>query len=559
MSVKSQYRCAVYTRKSHEEGLDQDFNSLDAQSEACKAYIASQTSLGWNLRDQSYDDGGISGGHMERPGLQELIFDIKAGLIDVIVVYKVDRLTRSLTDFAKLVEVFDEHDVSFVSVTQAFNTTTSMGRLTLNVLLSFAQFEREVTAERIRDKIAVSKAKGMWMGGTCPIGYRNEDRKLHIVNAEAETIEAIYDLYIKLKNVRQVKAQADNMGLVSRLRIHKSGKQSGGKPFSRGHIYRMLTNPIYIGQIQHKNKIYAGNHAPIIDTPLWDQVQAILKDNAVKRTTVGNSKSPTLLAGLLFDGDGNKLVPHHVNKTGTRYHYYVSQKLKTGDQDSGWRIPAKTLERIVQQSLISVLASTGPLMDLLDVKTLSADKMQKLSHHAGVLSVGLKKQDQPALKSTYNDLITAIHIRVDEISITFNHNGLQRGLNTELPNDNDPVLTLPMTIRRRGQEMKMIIDGAEPRISNPDTALIKLVSRAHALKAGLQDGTVQSIKAFAEQHKIDHADAKRMLPLGYLAPDIVESILSGQQPADLTALTLKNGYDLPVLWADQRIHLGFPA
>ncbi|MGJ8563858.1 MAG: recombinase family protein [Alphaproteobacteria bacterium] len=557
MSVKSQYRCAVYTRKSHEEGLDQDFNSLDAQAESCKAYIASQTSLGWNLRDQSYDDGGISGGHMERPGLQALIQDIKAGLIDIIVVYKVDRLTRSLTDFAKLVDVFDEHDVSFVSVTQAFNTTTSMGRLTLNVLLSFAQFEREVTAERIRDKIAASKAKGMWMGGTCPIGYRNVDRKLHIVKAEAETIRVIYDLYIELKNVRQVKAQADNLGLVSRQRIHKSGKQSGGKPFTRGHIYRMLTNPIYIGQIQHKEKIYAGNHEAIIDTALWDQVQAIIKDNAVKRTTIGNSKSPTLLAGLLFDGDGNKLAAHHVNKKGMRYHYYVSQKLKTGDQDSGWRIPAKTLERIVHQSLVSTLASKGQLLVLLGVKTPSADQMQKLTYHAGALCTSLTAQDQPTLKGIYNDLITAIHIHTDKLSITFNHQGLQRGLNTELANNNEPILTLPMTIKRRGHEMKMVIDDAEQRISNPDTALIKLVSRAHLLKTELDTGAITSIKDFAAKYRLDHGDAKNLVPLAYLAPCIVADILEGHQPEDLTAKRLKHMSSLPMIWAEQRTYLGF--
>jgi len=254
MADKSTYRCAIYTRKSHEDGLDQAFNSLDAQHESCKAYITSQTGLGWKLRDRPYDDGGISGSHMDRPGLQALITDIKAGLVDIIVVYKVDRLTRSLTDFAKLVDIFDEHDVSFVSVTQAFNTTTSMGRLTLNVLLSFAQFEREVTAERIRDKFAASKKKGMWMGGPVPFGYDNRDRQLHVVEKEAQSIRTLFDLYIQHKNIRIVKIKADELGLVSKLRIQKSGNQTGGTPFSRGHIRTIITNPVYIGKTRHKNK-----------------------------------------------------------------------------------------------------------------------------------------------------------------------------------------------------------------------------------------------------------------------------------------------------------------
>lgn len=532
---------------------------MDAQSEACKAYIASQAGLGWSLRDKHYDDGGISGGHMDRPALQELIRDIKAGLIDVIVVYKVDRLTRSLTDFSRLVDVFDKHDVSFVSVTQAFNTTTSMGRLTLNVLLSFAQFEREVTAERIRDKIAASKKKGMWMGGTCPFGYRNKDRKIYIVNDEAEAIRTLYNLYIELKNVRLVKAEADKLGLVSRYRTHKSGKQSGGKPFTRSNIYRILSNPIYIGQIQHKDKVYDGEHEAIIDKARWDQVQSILKANASKRSTVGNSKSPTLLAGLLFDADDNKLVPHHVNKKGTRYHYYVTQKLKTGDQDSGWRIPAKTIERTVRETLIGTFASRSAVLQLFPIEHVSADKLRDVVSRARGLEKEISDGDRLILKSIYNELIETIIPQTDQISITFKRYALGQRLGIKLSEDTQVTLTKPMTIRRRGQEMKMVIGGIHPKASKLDDALVKLISKAHALKIGLEDGSVTSIKDFAQIHNIDHADAKRMLPLGYLAPDIVEGILNGQQPEDLTALALKNGYKLPVIWAEQRVHLGIPA
>jgi len=557
MNKQTKFRCAVYTRKSHEEGLDQDFNSLDAQTESCKAYIASQAGLGWKLRDKPYDDGGISGGHMDRPGLQELIKDIKAGLTDVIVVYKVDRLTRSLTDFAKLVDVFDEHDVSFVSVTQAFNTTASMGRLTLNVLLSFAQFEREVTAERIRDKIAASKAKGMWMGGNVPLGYRNEDKKLYIRDDGAKTVNFIFELYLKHKNVHIVKVELDARNIVSRKRVLKSGKLTGGCPFSRGLLYRILTNPIYIGQIQHKDKVYEGEHKPIIPKAIWDNVHAILKDNAVKRSIIGNSKSNALLAGLLIDTDGNKLVPHYANKQGTRYQYYVSQKLKTGDQDSGWRIPAGTIERIVRATLISAFASTTTLLELLPIENTSADKIQHVATIGTVIRSQIEKSAHMELKVLFNDLIKNITLQTDQISITFKSQIFAKRCGIKIPDDAEIALTKPMSIRRRGQEMKMVVDGQEPITPNQDDALIKLVARAYSLRVGLEDGSVASIKDFAEAHNIDHAAAKRMLPLGYLAPDIIKTILKGQQQTDLTALSLKNGYKFPILWLKQRARLGF--
>ena len=558
MTGKSIYRCAVYTRKSHEDGLDQEFNSLDAQSEACKAYITSQTGLGWKLREQQYDDGGISGGHMDRPGLQAMIADIKAGLIDVIVVYKVDRLTRSLTDFAKLVDVFDAHDVSFVSVTQAFNTTTSMGRLTLNVLLSFAQFEREVTAERIRDKFAASKKKGIWMGGTCPLGYRHEDRKLYIREGEAKIIKRLYHLYIDHKNVRSVKAEADTQGFTTRLRKRKSGEVVGGKPFSRGHIYRILTNPIYRGMIQHKDKIYEGEHEAIIHQDVWDQVQSILKTNAVNRKTIGNSKSNMLLAGLLYDDQGNRLVPHHANKKGRRYHYYVSQRLKTGDQDSGWRLPAAKIEGVVRSVLASSFGTREELLKLLPVQALSADKLQKLIKTGKEVSDQIKADDHSAIKSLFNNMIDSIELAVDNITFTFKPSYISEIFGLNIAVETSVTLTKSMTIKRSGQEMKLIIDGLQPNEANKNQALIKLVSQAYALRMGLESGTVNSIKEFADQNGIDHADAKRMFPISYLAPDIVESILDGRQPEELSALTLKDGYSLPILWSEQRAKLGFP-
>ncbi|MGO4386805.1 recombinase family protein [Microvirga sp. 2YAF29] len=320
---KRRTRCAIYTRKSSEEGLEQDFNSLDAQREACEAFTTSQKHEGWQIVPARYDDGGYSGGSMERPGLSKLLADIASGQIDVVVVYKVDRLTRSLTDFAKIVEVFDKSGASFVSVTQAFNTTTSMGRLTLNVLLSFAQFEREVTGERIRDKIAASKRKGLWMGGFVPIGYEAAGRTLVINEAEAETIRIIYNLYLDLRSVDALKAELDRRGLRTKLRTGTIGS-SGGQAFARGHLYGILNNPLYAGRIRHKRQVYEGQHPAIIAPPLWDQVQGVLVANLQGQRLRARAKSPNLLSELLFDQNGEALLSTHAVKQGVRYRYYIS-------------------------------------------------------------------------------------------------------------------------------------------------------------------------------------------------------------------------------------------
>src|ERR1700739_1669006 len=307
----SRQRCATYTRKSSEEGLVQEFNSLAAQREACEAYIRSQQHEGWLLARHRYDDGGFSGGNLERPALQGLLADIRAGRIDIVVVYKVDRLTRSLADFARLVELFDAQGVSFVSVTQQFNTTSSMGRLTLNVLLSFAQFEREVTGERIRDKIAASKKKGMWMGGIVPLGYDASERTLVINPAEAETVRCIFTLYRELGCVRRVKEEADRLGLSTKRSTMASGTERGGKLFSRGHLYRLLSNPIYIGQIAHKGELYPGQHPALIDAETWTAVRDQLGTNATNRRGQAHATEPSLLAGVLVDAQGERLTPSH--------------------------------------------------------------------------------------------------------------------------------------------------------------------------------------------------------------------------------------------------------
>jgi DNA invertase Pin-like site-specific DNA recombinase len=291
--AKATLRCAIYTRKSSEEGLEQDFNSLDAQREACEAYIKSQKHGGWVVIETLYDDGGVSGATMERPALKRLLADIAAGKVDSVVTHKIDRLTRTLADFAKIVEVFDTRGVSFVSVTQQFNTTTSMGRLTLNVLLSFAQFEREVTGERIRDKIAASKKKGLWMGGCPPLGYDVKDKKLVVNAEEAETVCHIYRRYAKLGSIRALKDELDRDGVVSKRRVDRHGRQTGGKPLARGALYLMLQNRIYRGEIVHKDKSYPGEHRAIVARDLWERVHGILSENRVERRTGGWAKSPS--------------------------------------------------------------------------------------------------------------------------------------------------------------------------------------------------------------------------------------------------------------------------
>ena len=363
-----QGRCAIYTRKSTEEGLEQAFNSLDAQREACEAFILSQKHEGWTTLPRAYDDGGFSGGSMDRPGLRQLLADVEAGAIDVVVVYKVDRLTRALADFARIVAVFDAAGVSFVSVTQAFNTTTSMGRLTLNVLLSFAQFEREVTAERVRDKIAASKAKGMWMGGVVPIGYRAAGRSLQPVPEEAALVQQIFTRYLALGSMLQLKAELDAAGIRTPERLHKNGLRSGGAAFSRGRLYNLLANPLFVGRIKHRGQVHPGQHPAIVDEALWQVVQDHLAASRQSRHQRGTMEKPSPLAGRLLDPDGRKMRPSHARKRGRRYRYYVSADLVEGSiatGASGWRIPAQEIEAAVGRAVAARLREPDFLSEVL--------------------------------------------------------------------------------------------------------------------------------------------------------------------------------------------------
>jgi DNA invertase Pin-like site-specific DNA recombinase len=397
-------RCAIYTRKSSEEGLEQEFNSLHAQREACEAYIRSQQGEGWRLRKTSYNDGGLSGATMERPALKQLLADIEEGLVDVVVVYKVDRLTRSLSDFARMVEIFDAHGVSFVAVTQQFNTTTSMGRLTLNVLLSFAQFEREVTGERIHDKIAASKRKGMWMGGLVPLGYEVRDRQLSVVESEAATVRHIFQCYCELGSVRLLKDDLDRDGFRSKLRIAGNGSRSGEKSFARGALYTLLRNPIYVGEVRHKGARYPGQHQSIVESSVWDKTQELLLAHTVRSDGKPSESMPSPLIGKLFDDQGERLTPSHAVKGNRRYRYYVSRSLMKGTarkSGQGWRVPALEIERNMAAAIARILDERIAIVADVDKAGLGAHDITSILATAAEWSTRLcsEAEASTALKS----------------------------------------------------------------------------------------------------------------------------------------------------------------
>jgi DNA invertase Pin-like site-specific DNA recombinase len=393
MSAPKTIRCAVYTRKSTEHNLDLEFNSLDAQREACEAYIKSQMHEGWKLIPDHYDDGGISGASLDRPDLQRLLGDIRAGKVDIVVVYKVDRLTRSLTDFAKLVELFDAHGVSFVSVTQSFNTTSSMGRLTLNVLLSFAQFEREVIGERVRDKVAASKRKGLWMGGPVPLGYINQDKKLVIVPEEAESVRWIFQRYLELGAIGPLLQELDRVGIKTKPRRYANGRVIGGGQFGKGGLNHLLKNRCYIGEVVHRGQSHSADHEPIVDRSLFDAVQAKMAANNVEKKLKVRG-SPYLLTGLIFDSAGNRMSPSHTLKKGIRYRYYVSQAVeqrRKGEAGAIARVPAPDVEALVGE----LVASRAGTRDTALSREVLEARIYKVSVLADAVEVAMRPAQAP--------------------------------------------------------------------------------------------------------------------------------------------------------------------
>jgi len=566
-------RCAIYTRKSTDEGLEQAFNSLDAQREACAAFVLSQKHEGWTTLPALYDDGGYSGGTMERPALRKLIADIEAGQIDVVVVYKVDRLTRALSDFAKLVEIFDRRGVSFVSITQQFNTTTSMGRLTLNVLLSFAQFEREVIGERVRDKIAASKKKGMWMGGTVPLGYDVKDRKLVINRAEARIVVDIFQRYRRLRSVRTLSEDLATAGIKSKRRVHPDGTEYGRQRFSHGALYLLLQNRIYRGETTHKGNSYPGEHPAIVDKQLWDAVQAILAENRVARTAGAGTRHPSLLTGLVFDKAGGRLTPTHCVKKGTRYRYYVSTTLVTGAAKGGsprLRIPAGNLEQLVLDRLRTFLSNRAEILDAISHEPDSSTPYRRLFERGRQFADELTAGTPENAKATVTNLICRVEIWSDCIRIGISRARLAALLAaqaTDLPSDEknkpndsaDDILTIMAAARlaRVGREMKMLIDGQDDAAA-ADPSLLRVIALAHDIQTRLIQDTGLSAHDIARQEHVSAAYIYTLLRLPWLAPDITTAIVNGKQPPQLSANQLMRlTARLPIDWGAQRTLLGF--
>ncbi|MEQ3708987.1 MAG: recombinase family protein [Tateyamaria sp.] len=542
-------RCAIYTRKSTEEGLDQDFNSLDAQHEACAAYIASQKHEGWKMLPARYDDGGISGGTLERPALQQLMADIDAGRVDMVVVYKIDRLTRSLADFAKLVERLEKADCSFVSVTQAFNTSSSMGRLTLNVLLSFAQFEREVTAERIRDKIAASKKKGLWMGGIPPLGYDphpDKTRRELVPNAqEADVVRQIFQLYETHRCLNAVVRTAEELGIRSKHHVFATGRTQGGTPFSRGQIYHLLTNPVYLGLIRHKDQTFDGQHPAIIDQPLWDSVQRHLKSASARRRGAPagqSSNSDAPLKGKVRDETGDVLTPTHTTRHGKRQRYYVSNRLISGSADpTGWRLPAKGFETAVVKAIADHLrehAKRHTVLDNCDVTKLDAAAKAVFGLADTLVADGCKRTAP---------LIRAIALDPDTLSIDLDPHAVAGAIDLQASSLNPAFceISTPFTCKRRGVETRIV---AGDRCPDPDQTLIRGLRNAHDWAEALKSG--EPLKHLAQ--RIGHSERyiRRVTSLISLSPGLQTAILEGTQPAHLNLENLVRG-NIPLNWAHQ--------
>jgi DNA invertase Pin-like site-specific DNA recombinase len=558
--MKRSMRCAIYTRKSSEEGLEQSFNSLHAQREACVSYIQSQKHEGWKVLSTHYDDGGFSGGTLVRPAMAKLLEDISAGKVDLVVVYKVDRLTRSLSDFARIVEAFDAKGVSFVSVTQSFNTSTSMGRLTLNVLLSFAQFEREVTGERIRDKIAASKKKGMWMGGMVPMGYDLKDRKLLVNEKEAGTVRWIFDRYLELKNVRSLKVELDEKGVLTKVRVSAEEKRSGGRRWFRGALYQLLRNPIYLGEIRHRDKVYPGEHEAIVSREVWEAVQATLTENAARHDRGEGFTSPSLLVGCVMDDQGNRMMPSHTQRHNRRYRYYVAAGQEEGTAKGGLRIPAHDLEDGVWGRLRDFLSSPTQLLNALgEIGGRQAQVIQ-----AGARAIqdweGRSASDRMMwLRGLLEQVVVSptsltLHLSRSVLSSVL---GIPEGPVTEGEMEGPIILASEVRFKRGGRGLRYVIPGPGGSWAGTqqDKPLLQAIARGRFWYDQLISGQAKSREEIARANGLSSQHVARHIQMAWLAPDIVEAILDGRQPKSLTVKRLLE--KLPMDWAEQRRVLGF--
>ena len=524
VSTKS-VRCAIYTRVSTDHGLEQDFNSLDAQHDAAQAYIRSQAHAGWTLTRSRYDDGGYSGGSTDRPALQRLLADVKAGKIDVIVVYKVDRLTRSLADFAKLVELFDGHGVSFVSVTQQFNTTTSMGRLTLNVLLSFAQFEREVTSERIRDKIAASKRKGLWVGGIAPLGYETKDRKIVVVEEEAERVRTIFRRYLELGSLNLLMADLRERGIVTKVRSLKTGRSIGGIPFTRGPLAHFLRNRFYIGEVVFKGEVLPGEQPAILDRDLFDAVQAKLNEQRNDHTTA-RAKSESLLIGRIYDDRGNRMTPTHVRKGGIKYRYYLSSALlhgQPGRAGSVRRVPAAELEALVASAVGQHFGDST-----------EGDGRDLIRNH-----------------------VVRVDVRTDQLVVELK---AEASIDPSNAVDNDQlVLRVPWKKSPMKRRREIIVPASvsaedrRPIRAETRATLVASIARGRRWLDEIVAGTVISVDQIAAREKCSIRQVNMTISLAFLAPELVQAAVAGRLPRGIGVTRLR---DTPAEWSRQYAMLG---
>ena len=551
-------RCAIYTRKSSEEGLDQDFNSLDAQREACAAYVLSQRHEGWVLVPEYYDDGGISGGHMNRPALIRLLDAVKANKVDVIVVYKVDRLTRALSDFARIVDILDEARASFVSITQSFNTTTSMGRLTLNVLLSFAQFEREVTGERIRDKIAASRKKGMWMGGTIPLGYDLKARKLIVNEREADIVRTIMTRYVALGSVSELVNDLAAQGIVSKRRVNSAGRLTGGAPYRRSALYALLANRLYLGETVHKGVAHPGEHDAIVDQVLWDEVQGLLAANRVIRRHQGNANDPSLLTGMICDGEGRRMSPRHAGKPDRRYRYYVSVAADGKPTKSNApivRIAAGEIEAAIFTGVTRFLTDPAAVLAAVANDDLTPAQMDGVKRCASNLAEEISSMAPSQLHAFFAAVDLQVIIDGDAVSTSVGRPQLAAQVGVPAHSNSRARCRIPMPDRllRTGNEMRLAIPPALPGApTSRDGGLVALIAKAHQAR----DLLMEQGAAAGAATTVSHRHLTRLARLSYLAPDIIVAILNGRQPCTMTSRSLLRVSSIPLGWEDQRTMLG---
>ncbi|MEY3915165.1 MAG: hypothetical protein RLZZ604_141 [Pseudomonadota bacterium] len=558
--TKKMVRCAIYTRKSTEDGLEQEYNSLDAQYDACAAYALSQRHEGWTVVKDRYDDGGFSGGNLERPGLKRLLADIEAGKVDIILLYKIDRLTRSLSDFAKIVDILDRKGASFVSITQSFNTTTSMGRLTLNMLLSFAQFEREVTGERIRDKIYASKRKGIWMGGPVPLGYDVVERKLVANELEAEQVRNIMQLYLKVGSVPELVDVLAKNGSHTKVQQRKDGGTRGGCHFKRGNLYHLLSNRIYRGMTVHKGEAFEGEHDAIVAEELWDQVQVKLAKQGQGGSSRKVSARTGVLAGLIYNAEGTPMVLTHTQKGNRRFHYYANRYEALGDTTAS-RVNARDIEDIVVGQLSQTLALGIQVQSVLLDGTYTADQLHNLISRCRQLGTELTAAKYIRKQAIVRNVVDRVELNEDRVVIKIDNRSLLNAISAEgsiQPSSSDLIIEREAIRLRRGKALRLIIPAASAGdgMSLRDDKLVALIAESRAIMAQIVKNPDKSVPTLAAEQGRCRVRMMKVAKLVCLDPFIVTAIVEGRQPLKLTPSRLLAA-DLPLAWADQRQLLGF--